>query len=129
MPHADELYQQYLQAIKIKQWIWFERVSKRGRTNLKPTTGRPCVPACLVSGTVPAFTCDCLRFVCAFTRRNKVDLCVSASSRTMLCKRSRTYKTKAPEGKTSYRLTKISSCDKIAWRMISSHQDNKYVCS
>ena len=27
---------------------------------LKPATGRPCVPAFLVSGTVRAFTCDCL---------------------------------------------------------------------
>ena len=51
---------------------------------LKPFTGRPCVPACLVFGTVPTFTCDCLRFVCAFTRRRKVDLCVSTSSRIML---------------------------------------------
>ena len=33
---------------------------------------------------MPAFTCDCLRFVCAFTRRRKFDLCVSTSSRTML---------------------------------------------
>ena len=32
--------------------------------------------AFLVSGTVPAFTCDCLRFVCTFTGRRKVDLCV-----------------------------------------------------
>ena len=37
-----------------------------------------------LSGTVPAFTCDCLRFVCAFTRRRKFDLCVSTSSRTVL---------------------------------------------
>ena len=51
---------------------------------LKPATGQTRVPAFLVSGTVPAFTCDCLRFVCAFTRRRKVDLCVSTSSRTML---------------------------------------------
>ena len=35
-------------------------------TALKPATGRPCVPAFLVSGTVPAFMCDCLRFACAF---------------------------------------------------------------
>ena len=51
---------------------------------LKPATGRPYVRACSLSGTVPAFTCDCLRFVCAFTPRPKVDLCVSTSSRTML---------------------------------------------
>ena len=37
-----------------------------------------------LSGTVPAFTCDYLRFVCVFTRRRKFDLCVSTSSRTML---------------------------------------------
>ena len=51
---------------------------------LKPARGRPCVPALLVSGTVPAFTCDCLHFVCAFMRRRKFDLCVSTSSRRML---------------------------------------------
>ena len=38
----------------------------------------------LVSGTIPAFTCDCQRFVCLFTPRPKVDMCVSAPSRTML---------------------------------------------
>ena len=54
------------------------------RFNLKPATGRPYVRAFSLSGTVPAFTCDCLRFVCAFTRRRKFDLCVSTSSRTML---------------------------------------------
>ena len=43
----------------------------------KPATGRPYVRAFSLSGTVPAFTCDCLRFVCAFTPRPKVDLCVS----------------------------------------------------
>ena len=51
---------------------------------VKPATGRPYVRAFSLSGTVPAFTCDCLRFVCAFTPRPKVDLCVSTSSRTML---------------------------------------------
>ena len=51
---------------------------------LKPATGRPYVRAFSLSGTVPAFTCDCLRFVCAFTPRPKVDLCVSTFSRTML---------------------------------------------
>ena len=50
---------------------------------LKPATGRPYVRAFSLSGTVPAFTCDCLRFVCAFTPRPKVDLCVSTSSRTI----------------------------------------------
>ena len=45
---------------------------------LKPAT------AFSLSGTVSAFTCDCLRFICAFTRRRKFDLCVSTSSRTML---------------------------------------------
>ena len=29
------------------------------------------------SGTLPAFTCDCMRFVTVFTRRRKFDLCVS----------------------------------------------------
>ena len=55
-----------------------------GITLLKPATGRPYVRAFSLSGTVPAFTCDCLRFVCAFTPRPKVDLCVSTFSRTML---------------------------------------------
>ena len=50
----------------------------------EPATGRPYVRAFSLSGTVPASTCDCLRFVCAFTRRRKFDLCVSTSSRTML---------------------------------------------
>ena len=44
--------------------------------HIKPATGRPYVRAFSLSGTVPAFTCDCLRFVCAFTRRRKFDLCV-----------------------------------------------------
>ena len=43
--------------------------------NLKPATGRPCVPALVDSGTVPAFTCDCLRLVCAFTR-HVISICV-----------------------------------------------------
>ena len=52
--------------------------------SLKPATGRPYFPAFSLSGTVAAFTCDCLRFVCVFTRRREFNLCVSASSRTML---------------------------------------------
>ena len=60
----------------IEMWGFYRR--------LKPATGRPYVRAFSLSGTVPAFTCDCLRFVCAFTPRPKVDLCVSTSSRTML---------------------------------------------
>ena len=43
---------------------------------VKPATGRPYVPAYSLSGTVPAFTCNCLHFVCTFTRRWKFDLCV-----------------------------------------------------
>ena len=44
---------------------------------LKPATGRPYVPAFSLSGTVPAFTCDCLRFVCVFTwRRNSTCVCL-----------------------------------------------------
>ena len=54
------------------------------RSYVKPAIGRHYVRAFSLSGTVPAFTCDCLRFVCAFTRRRKFDLCVSTSSRTML---------------------------------------------
>ena len=61
---------------QLSKWRWRER--------LKPATGRPYVRAFSLSGTVPAFTCDCLRFVCAFTPRPKVDLCVSTFSRTML---------------------------------------------
>ena len=57
--------------------------------HLKPATGRPYVPAFSFSGTVPAFTCDCLRFVCAFTQRRKFDLCVSTSLRTMLAFRNK----------------------------------------
>ena len=56
----------------------------RGLRKLSFKPGRPYVPAFSVSGTMPAFRCDCLRFVCAFTRRRKFDLCVSTSSRTML---------------------------------------------
>ena len=55
-----------------------------GASVAKPATGRPYVRAFSLSGTVPAFTCDCLRFVCTFTPRPKVDLCVSTFSRTML---------------------------------------------
>ena len=33
--------------------------------HLKPATGRPYVPAFSLSGTVPAFMCDCLRFYAA----------------------------------------------------------------
>ena len=51
--------------------------------HLKPATGRPYVPAFSLSGTVPAFTCDCLRFVCAFTQRRKFDGCLSTFLRTM----------------------------------------------
>ena len=51
---------------------------------LKPATHRPYVTAFLLSGTVPAFRCDSRRFVSAFTRRRKLDLCVSTSLRTML---------------------------------------------
>ena len=58
------------------------------KRDIKPATGRQCVPVFLVSGTVPAFTCDCLHFVCAF-RRRKVDLCVSSSSRTILALRKK----------------------------------------
>ena len=44
--------------------------------HLMPATGRPCFPAYLVSGTVPAFTCDCPCSVCAFSRWRYFDLCV-----------------------------------------------------
>ena len=64
---------------------WYKNYPmKVGECVLKPATGRPYVRAFSLSGTVPAFTCDCLRFVCAFTPRSKVDLCVSTYSRTML---------------------------------------------
>ena len=58
------------------------------RWSLEPATGRPYVRAFSLSGTVPAFTCDCLRFVCAFTPRPKFDLCVSTSSTRKQCLRS-----------------------------------------
>ena len=51
---------------------------------LKPATGRPCVLALGDSGTVPAITCDCFRVAELLLRRRYVDLCVTASSRTML---------------------------------------------
>ena len=51
---------------------------------LKPAIGRPCVLALVDSGTVPAFTCDCLRVAGVFMLQRYFDLCVSASSRTML---------------------------------------------
>ena len=57
---------------------------QRIHVHVKPATGRPYVRAFSLSGTVPAFTSDCLRFVRAFTPRPKVDLCVSTFSRTML---------------------------------------------
>ena len=44
-------------------------------------TGRPYVPAFSLSGTVPAFTCDCLRFYAATKVR---PVCLSTCSRTML---------------------------------------------
>ena len=56
----------------------------RKKDRVKPAIGRPYVPALVDSGTVPAFTCDCLCLVCAFTRRRYFDLCVTASFRTML---------------------------------------------
>ena len=51
---------------------------------LKPATGRPCVLALVDSGTVPAITCDCSPVAELFMRRRYFDLCVPASSRTML---------------------------------------------
>ena len=51
---------------------------------LKPATGRPCVPTLGDSGTVPAITCDCFRVAELLMRRRYFDLCVTASSRTML---------------------------------------------
>ena len=67
------------------KWVQLWLDTATGRPNLlKPATGRHYVRAFSLSGTVPAFTCDCLRFVCAFTPRPKVDMCVSTSSRTML---------------------------------------------
>ena len=64
---------------------WYLFVTRRGETErmlrLKPATGRPCIPAFLVAGTVPAF---CLHFFCVFTQRRKGDLCVPASLETIL---------------------------------------------
>ena len=65
--------------------VWCFHFGKKSViVHVKPATGRPYVTAFSLTGTVPAFTCDCLRFVCAFTRRRKFDLCMSTSSRTML---------------------------------------------
>ena len=52
--------------------------------NLKAATGRPCVLASAHSGTVPAITCDCSPVAESLMRRRYFDLCVTASSRTML---------------------------------------------
>ena len=52
--------------------------------NLKPATGRPCILASGDSGTVPAITCDCSPVAELLMRRRYFDLCVTASSRTML---------------------------------------------
>ena len=52
--------------------------------HLKPATGRPCVLASGDSGTVPAITCDCSPVAELLMRRRYFDLCVTASSRTML---------------------------------------------
>ena len=51
---------------------------------LKPATGRPCGRTLEDSGTVPAITSDCFRVAEFLMRRRYFDLCVTASSRTML---------------------------------------------
>ena len=43
---------------------------------LKPATGRPCILALVDSGTVPAFTFDCLRVASVFMWRRYFDLCL-----------------------------------------------------
>ena len=55
-----------------------------GLSSLKAATGRPCVLASAHSGIVPATTCDCFSVAESLMRRRHVDLCVTASSRTML---------------------------------------------
>ena len=45
---------------------------------------KPYVPALVDYGIVPAITCDCLRVAELFMRRRYFDLCVTASSRTIL---------------------------------------------
>ena len=56
----------------------------KNQLHLKPATGRPCILALGDPGTVPAITCDCSPVAELFMRRRYVDLCVTASSRTML---------------------------------------------
>ena len=51
---------------------------------LKPATGRPYVRAFSLSGTVPAFTCDCLRFVCVLSAHLRDD---ESSTCVCLCLR------------------------------------------
>ena len=51
---------------------------------LKPASGRPCVLVLEDYGTVPAITCDCSPVAELLMRRRYFDLCVTASSRTML---------------------------------------------
>ena len=50
----------------------------------EPATGRHCVLASADSGTVPAITSDCSPVADLLMRRRYFDLCVTASSRTML---------------------------------------------
>ena len=57
---------------------------QRIHVHVKPATGRPCVLASEDSGIVPAITSDCSRVAELLMRRRCVDLCVTASSRTML---------------------------------------------
>ena len=71
---------QNCQQIIFKHVRWEDCVKR----DLKLAIGRPCVLALVDSGTVSAFTCDCFRVADVFMRRRYFDLCVSASSRTML---------------------------------------------
>ena len=66
--------------------VYRQRITHQLR-RVKPATGRSYVPTFSLSGTVPAFTCDCLRFVCAFTRRRS-STCVCLSLREQ-CLRSK----------------------------------------
>ena len=47
---------------------------------VKLATGRPCILALVDSGTVPAFTCNCLQVASVFMRRRYFDLCVFADN-------------------------------------------------
>ena len=68
----------------IGRFLELNVISNISSVSLKAATGRPCVLASAHSGTVPAITSDCFSVAESLMRRRYFDLCVTASSRTML---------------------------------------------